>query len=102
AYWLSALPPGEYTVRCELAGFALVVRETVHVGVGFTATIDFNISPGSVTDTVTVSGAPVIDLASTEAATRFDAERLASLPGARDVSSLIANAPGVAMTRVDV
>ena len=59
--------------------------------------------PGSISDRVTVSGAaPVVDVSSTGVTTRFDAGRLATLPGSRDFFAVLGNTPGVAMTRMDV
>ena len=79
-----------------------IVREGIHVGLGFTATVDAEMSPGAVTDSVTVSGSPVVDLSSTAVTTHFDSEKLASLPGARDIFAILANTPGVAMSKMDV
>jgi hypothetical protein len=64
-YRFSAVPPGEYVLRFERAGFATVVREAVPVGRGFTAAVDAEFKPGGVSDSVIVSGAPVLDVAST-------------------------------------
>ena len=85
AYRFSAVPTGDYTLTFELSGFATLVREGIHVGLGFTATVNVEIGPGTVDDSVTVSGAsPVVDVSSTAVTTHFDSEKLASLPGARD------------------
>ena len=59
-------------------------------------------TPGALTDSVIVSGSPVVDLSSTAVTTHFDSEKLASLPGARDIFAILANTPGVAMTKMDV
>lgn len=102
-YRIPSLPPGEYTVRFELAGFSSVVRESIRVGVGFTATVNAELNVASVTESVTVSGqSPVVDVTNTTVATRFDTEVLASLPGARDYWAVLAQTPAVAMGRVDV
>src|SRR5262249_54508607 len=59
--------------------------------------------PGSVAETITVSGAsPVVDLQSTNVTTHFDSERLASLPGSRDFWAVVAQTPAVSMSRMDV
>jgi len=104
AYRFLALGPGEYTVSFDLTGFGPVVREGIRVGAGFTATVNVELKPGTLTETLTVSGAsPVIDTQATNVTTRFDAERLENLPsGSRDVWSVLAQAPAVAMSRVDV
>ena len=96
------MPPGDHTLTFELAGFGTIVREGIHVGLGFTATVNAEMSPGTVSDTVTVSGSPVVDLSSTAVTTHFDSEKLASLPGARDIFAILANTPGVALSKMDV
>jgi hypothetical protein len=103
AYRFSAVPTGDHTLRFELAGFATLVRSGVQVGLGFTATVNAEMSPGGVSDSISVGGAsPVVDLSSTEVTTRFDSEKLASLPGARDFFAIVANTPGVALSKMDV
>jgi outer membrane receptor protein involved in Fe transport len=100
---LPGLAPGDYKLTFELTGFGAVTRENIHIGLGFTATMNVEMSPGSVAETITVSGAsPVVDLQSTNVTTHFDAEKLASLPGSRDFWAVIAQAPAVAMSRLDV
>jgi outer membrane receptor protein involved in Fe transport len=103
AYRVLSLPPGEYTVRFEIAGFGTVIREGIRVGVGFTATVNTEMNLASVSESVTVSGqTPVVDVTATTVATRFDEQVLASLPGARDYWAVLAQTPAVAMGRVDV
>ena len=99
----SAVPPGDYQLKFELSGFQTVTREAIHVGVGFTATVNSEMTPGSVSETITVSGAsPVVDTHSTNIVTRFEADKLASLPGSRDFWAVVAQVPAVKMDRVDV
>lgn len=100
---LPSLAPGDYKLTFELSGFGTVTRENIHVALGFTATVNIEMSPGSVSETITVSGAsPVVDLQSTSVTTHFDTERLASLPGSRDFWAVVAQTPAVSMSRVDV
>jgi hypothetical protein len=102
-YRFSALAPGEYSVKVELSGFRTVSRGEIRIGVGFTATVNSEMSPGEVSETVTVSGAsPVVDISTTNVVTRFEADKLASLPGSRDYWSVVAQVPAVKMDRVDV
>jgi hypothetical protein len=102
-YRVTALPPGEYTVKFELSGFGTVIREGIRISVGFTATVNTEMNPASLAESVTVSGqSPVVDVTSTQVATRFDSETLANLPGARDYWAVLAQTPAVAMGRVDV
>lgn len=98
-----SLAPGDYKIRFELSGFGPVTRSDIHVSLGFTATVNIEMTPGAIAETVTVSGAsPVVDLRSTNVTTHFDAEKLASLPGARDYWAVLAQAPAVAIGRMDV
>lgn len=102
-YRFAALAPGQYALTFELSGFGTVRREGIRVSLGFTATVNIEMNPAALAESVTVSGAsPVVDLQSTNVTTHFDSERLASLPGSRDVWSLLAQTPAVAMGRMDV
>ncbi len=98
-----AVPPGDYRLTFELAGFGTVVREGVRVGLGFTATINSELKVASLQETVTVTGAsPVVDVTSTTTATSFSQEKLASLPNARDFWTVLAAAPAIVLNRIDV
>ena len=97
------MPTGDHTLTFELAGFSTIVHNGIEVGLGFTATVNATMSPGAISDRVTVSGAaPVVDVSSIGVTTRFDAGQLATLPGSRDFFAVLGNTPGVAMTRMDV
>ena len=57
----------------------------------------------SLQETVTVSGqSPVVDVTSTTSATSFGEERLSALPNARDFWTVLAAAPAIQLTRIDV
>jgi hypothetical protein len=102
-YRFSAIPPGDYTVRYELAGFETQIREGLRVGLGFTSTVNIELRVARLTESVTVSGqSPVVDVATTKTSTNFDAQMLASLPNARDFWSILAAAPAIQMARIDV
>ena len=103
AYRISAVPPGDYSISFELAGFTTIVRDGIRIGLGFTATVDVAMSPGMISDRITVSGAaPIVDASTAGVATRFDASQLAMLPGARDVFAVLSHTPGIAIAKVDV
>ena len=54
-------------------------------------------------ESVTVSGqSPVVDAAATRIQTNYTAERLASIPNARDIWAIMAASPGVRQAVVDV
>ncbi len=102
-YRFPSLTPGAYRVSYELAGFTTVVREGIVVNIGFSATINVQLAIASLQETVTVSGeSPVVDIQNTNVQNNFTAEMLKSIPNARDIWSLIAEAPGMTVTRFDV
>jgi len=53
-YTVPYLTPGLYTVTAEAAGFSRVAKTEITLAVGQTATIDFALAVGSVTETITV------------------------------------------------
>ncbi len=102
-YRFPAVPPGEYRLSYELAGFQTVVREGVRITLGFNAQVNVSLNVATLQETVTVSGqSPVIDTSATRVQTNFDSTQLASLPNARDMWSLLASTPSVTLNRVDV
>ncbi len=102
-YRFPAIPPGVYGVSFELPGFNTLRREGIQISLGFTANINVELQLATVQETVTVSGSsPVIDTTATRTQSNFKLEDLANLPNARDMWSLLAVTPGVAMSRIDV
>jgi len=102
-YRFPAVPPGVYQITYELPGFNTVTREQIRVTLGFTATVNVELGVASLQESVTVTGeSPVVDTQSTSIGTNFDAEQLANLPSARDLWAILAESPGVQMTRIDV
>src|SRR5579862_4834806 len=53
-YKVVNLPPGIYTVTATQDGFNTVRRENIEITTGFTATINFALTPGSVQQTENV------------------------------------------------
>ena len=103
AYRIPAIPSGDYKLVYELAGFGTAVREPIQVSIGFTATVTVKLGVAALQETVTVSGqSPVVDAAATRIQTNYTAERLASIPNARDIWSIMAASPGVRQAVVDV
>jgi hypothetical protein len=99
----SSVAIGDYKLTFELTGFGPITREGIHVSVGFTATVNVEMNPGTLAENVTVSGAsPVVDVQATAVSNHFDSQKLAELPGSRDAWAVAAQTPGVAMSRMDV
>ena len=61
-YKIVELRPGTYTVTFTLGGFVTVRRDGIEITTNFTAPVNAELSIGSVTETVTVTGeSPVVD-----------------------------------------
>jgi len=102
-YRFAAVPSGTYRIVFEMAGFATLAREGIVVTLGFTATVNVDLAIAAVQETVTVTGeSPVVDVSTTRIQQNFNLEQLESLPNARDMWALLAESPGVSMTRHDV
>ena len=102
-YRFTAVPPGDYVVQFELAGFRTVRNEGIRISTGFTGTINAEMKVASLEESVTVTGqSPVVDTSATQVGTTFNAEQLAALPTSRDYFSLLAGSPSVQMSRIDV
>ena len=102
-YRFPAIPPGEYELTFELAGFNTLKRSGIQISLGFTATVNVELALATLQETVTVSGAsPVIDTTATRVVQNFKLEQLQSIPNARDMWALLAVTPAVQMSRIDV
>ena len=102
-YRFAALPPGEYTVLFMLEGFKAVSREGVHVGLGFTATVNVEIEIAALNRSLTVEHkSPVIDTQSTAITANFDARQLANLPASRSTFAILAATPAVQVGHFEV
>lgn len=102
-YRFPAVPPGEYALTYELAGFGPVKRDGIRITLGFTAQVNVVLTVASLNETLVVTGeSPVIDTSATRVQTNYDSQQLASLPNARDMWSLLATTPSVVLNRVDV
>ena len=102
-YRFPAIPPGEYELTFELAGFNTLKRSGIQIALGFTATINVELALATLQETVTVSGAsPVIDTTATRVVQNFKLDQLQSIPNGRDMWALLAVTPAVQMSRIDV
>jgi hypothetical protein len=97
------LPAGTYAARYELSGFKPLIRQGLHLTVGFVATVDVQMQVGGVEESITVSGqSPVVDVVSTAASVSFTRQTLESVPRGRDLQNVFAMAPGVTQDTPDV
>ncbi len=102
-YKFPALQPGEYSVSASHEGFAVGQVKSINVGLGFTATVPISLPAGSVEQVVSVDASGTsIDTQSQNVTTRLSTAALEELPGSRDFWAVIAQAPAIAVGRVDV
>ncbi|MFN7917794.1 MAG: TonB-dependent receptor [Vicinamibacterales bacterium] len=103
-YTIVDLRPGTYTVTFSLEGFSTVKREGITLGTGFTASVNVAMQVGSLSETITVSGAaPVVDTTSMRKQETLNANELEALPsGNVGLQTLAYVTPGFAATQADV
>jgi hypothetical protein len=90
------LRSGTYVVTFTLPGFRTFRRDGIVLQAGFTATVNADMSLGTVEETVTVSGeAPLVDTQSARRQTVMSAEMLAVLPSSvKNLNNLVTLTPG--------
>ena len=94
------LPPGIYAASVEATGFKKETRRDVTLVVDTTTRVDVQLTPGSLTETVEVTGAPpVLQTDTATTSTQISNTVLANVPlvsSNRNFQSLLNLAPGVA------
>jgi hypothetical protein len=103
-YKIIDLVPGVYSVTFTLQGFSAVKREGIELTASFTATINGELHPGAVAETITVTGAtPTVDLQNVVEERVLTRDVINAIPaGNKNVSSLAVLVPGVVTTSQDV
>jgi hypothetical protein len=100
-YRIVGLSPGVYTVIFTLPGFRTLRHDGIELSVGFTATVNGELTVGGVEETLTVSGqAPLVDTRTASRQTAFTRERMDELPTTQMFSSLAVLIPGVSVASV--
>src|SRR4029453_12265107 len=81
-YRIVNLTPGDYEITVEAPNFKKAVLTKVNVTVGQTATVDVNLEPGQITESVTISDATaeIVETSKTAVATTIDQQRINNLP----------------------
>lgn len=101
-YRFPQLPPGVYTLNSALEGFGTVEYSDVAIGIGRTTTVNVTLTP-AIEETITVtSEAPLLDERKVARGTNVAAAELDQIPTARDPWSLLSQAPGVVVDRVNM
>ena len=94
-YRIVNLPPGVYAVTAAQNGFSTSKHEGIEITTGFTATVNFSLTPGSVTQTVTVTTeAPVLDTQDSVVQKIVSSAILEALPIGKSASDYPALLPG--------
>ena len=93
------LNPGKYSVRVMVPGFRTVERQNIGLEVGKDARIDAQLSPGQVTETITVAeAAQLLDTTTATITGTLDNVAIIDLPlNGRNYQNLLSLRPGVTM-----
>ena len=99
-YVLTALPPGNYRLEVELAGFKKHVRDGITLNIQERPTIDVALEAGEVSTSITVSAeASQLEVSNASRGELITGKVLVDLPlNGRNAFALAGLAPGVAMT----
>jgi hypothetical protein len=98
-YKVTELRPGTYSVTFTVPGFSTVKREGVELTTGFTATVNAELTVGSLEETVTVTGAsPVVDVQNVVTQTVLKREVLDQTPTAQNLTGFAALTVGLKAT----
>ena len=91
------LPPGIYSVKAELPGFATVVRTEIRVHTTVRLTVDLTMKIATVEEEITVIAAsPTVDIKTSETASvTLSDEILRNMPTGQFVTQIVNLAPGV-------
>ncbi|HVH87000.1 MAG TPA: TonB-dependent receptor, partial [Terriglobales bacterium] len=94
------LPVGDYSLSVDQRSFGRETKTGYHIDPDARVTVNFKLKPGTVTETVEVSGAvETVNTTSGEIAHVVDAEQVQSLPlNGRNYAELVTLMPGVAVT----
>ena len=96
-YYLANLPPGLYRIEIEMPGFKKLIKPDVILHVQDALEIDFEMTVGSVSDSITVeAGAPLVNTETATVSTIVDRTFVENLPlNGRSFQTLILLTPGV-------
>ncbi len=95
-FLVPVLPVGTYRVTVSADGFKSQLKEDVRLRVSDRVRLLFTLEPGSVTETVTVTGrAPLVETASSTLGLVVESEQIDALPlNGRNISDLLHLVPG--------
>ena len=89
-YRIVDLRAGTYAVTFSLAGFSTVKRDAIELTGTFTASINADLTVGSLAETITVSGeTPIVDTQSVKRQTTIASDLIAAMPAARSTAGVM-------------
>ncbi|MGE5735298.1 MAG: carboxypeptidase regulatory-like domain-containing protein, partial [Acidobacteriota bacterium] len=96
-YVFQLLPPGDYTARAEFSGMSPQLSPLLHVEVGGTSVLNFQLPIAGAKESITVSGAPpLIETQPSAVSAVIEEKAIESLPlNGRRFTDLALLAPGV-------
>ncbi len=94
---------GRYKVTAELQGFSIALADNVEVAVGARQRVDLQLTPGSLSETVEVSGAATrLETDSSQRGQTITSEQAVQLPlNGREYSALALLSPGVRLSALN-
>jgi hypothetical protein len=98
SYRIPLLPPGEYELVAEKAGFGKYLRKPITLRLNQQAELNVTLSVASAAEAITVTTeAPLINTTNAEVGFNIDAKRISELPLApnRNILNIALQAPGV-------
>src|SRR4029450_10811948 len=102
-YRIEDLRPGTYKVTFTLTGFSAFQREGIELTGSFTATVNAELRPGALQETITVTGeSPIVDTQSARRQLTMSSELLKTIPTVRSYNALVGAIPGVVTNTNDV
>ncbi|HEY7285651.1 MAG TPA: TonB-dependent receptor [Vicinamibacterales bacterium] len=102
-YRITDLRPGDYVVTFTLTGFRTVRREGIMLPAAFVATVNADMSVGTLEEAITVTGeSPLVDVRSTATGAVMNREKLDAIPTGKDPFAVGQLIPGVTTTTPDV
>jgi hypothetical protein len=102
-YAFAFVPPGEYTLTVDHAGFNRFVRDKIPIDVAAALVVDVNLQVGATSETVTVSGAPdQLQTATSDLGQVVDNSMMNAMPlSSRNFTQILALSPGVTAGVID-
>jgi hypothetical protein len=103
-YYVPDLPPGTYRIEVEKSGFNTVIKPAVVLHVQEAVQINFEMTLGSTSESVTInSGAPTVQLSTSDMSAVVDAGEIRALPlNGRSWTDLATLQPGVAAVETQI